>query len=174
MPWLRGERTIIGLSVARSTGEVAFAASYPEAPPEVFMTTADGTGERRLTDMNLGWKGEVEIARPERFTYRRDGVEIDGWVLRPVGREAGQRCPALLWIHGGPHREFSNPLVDRRPDRSRRRLRGDLHQPTRRATARPSAAPSSGTGAAWTTPISWRGWTRRCGGVRTSIPRDSA
>ncbi|MGH7278998.1 MAG: S9 family peptidase, partial [Candidatus Rokuibacteriota bacterium] len=103
-----GERTIIGFSVASGTGQVAFAASYPDAPPEVFVVSADGTGERRLTDMNLAWKAEVEISRPERFTYRREGVEIDGWVLPPARRDTGTRYPALLWIHGGPHREFSN------------------------------------------------------------------
>jgi dipeptidyl aminopeptidase/acylaminoacyl peptidase len=103
-----GERTVIGFSVARRTGQVAFAASYPDAPPEVFVASADGTGERRLTDMNLDWKAEVDISRPERFSYRRDGVDIDGWILPPALLEAGKRYPALLWIHGGPHREFSN------------------------------------------------------------------
>jgi dipeptidyl aminopeptidase/acylaminoacyl peptidase len=103
-----GERTVHGFSVARRTGQLAFVASSPDAPPEVFVASADGTDERRLTDMNRDWKAEVEISRPERFTYRRQGVDIDGWVLPPAQREAGKRYPALLAIHGGPHREFSN------------------------------------------------------------------
>jgi acylaminoacyl-peptidase len=35
-------------------------------------------------------------------------MAIDVWVLPPTRREPGARSPALLWIHGGPHREFSN------------------------------------------------------------------
>jgi dipeptidyl aminopeptidase/acylaminoacyl peptidase len=103
-----GERTVTGFSVARGSGLVAFVATAPDMPAEVFVAAADGTGERRLTDLNVAWKGEVEISRPERFTCRRDNVDIDGWVLPPAGREPGRRYPALLWIHGGPHREFSN------------------------------------------------------------------
>ena len=103
-----GERTVTGFSVARKTGQVAFVASAPDAPGEVFVTNADGTGERRLTDLNRSWKAEVEISRPERFTFHRAGFDIDGWVLPPAVREPGKRYPALLWIHGGPHREFSN------------------------------------------------------------------
>jgi len=103
-----GERTVTGFSVARRTGQVAFVASAPDAPAEVFVASADGTGERRLTDLNRAWKAEVEIARPERFSFRRDGLDIDGWILPPARVEPGTRYPALLWIHGGPHREFSN------------------------------------------------------------------
>jgi dipeptidyl aminopeptidase/acylaminoacyl peptidase len=103
-----GERTVTGFSVARATGDVAFVASAPDAPAEVFVAAADGTGERRLTELNGTWTAEVEIALPQRFSYRRDAVDVDGWVLPPTDREPGRRYPALLWIHGGPHREFSN------------------------------------------------------------------
>ncbi|MGH2348522.1 MAG: S9 family peptidase [bacterium] len=102
-----GQRTVTGLSVSRRTGQIAFAATDPAAPPEVFVADADGTSERQLTDLNGAWKSEVEISRPERFTYRREGVDIDGWILPPAGVVPGRRYPALLWIHGGPHREFS-------------------------------------------------------------------
>jgi dipeptidyl aminopeptidase/acylaminoacyl peptidase len=35
-------------------------------------------------------------------------MDIDGWVLRPVGFDPARRYPSLLWIHGGPHREFAD------------------------------------------------------------------
>lgn len=66
------------------------------------------TGERQLTDLNRDWKGEVELSWPERFTFHRGGFDIDAWVMKPVPFDPAKRYPALLWIHGGPHREFGD------------------------------------------------------------------
>jgi dipeptidyl aminopeptidase/acylaminoacyl peptidase len=101
-----GQRTVTGLSVARLTGHIAFTATDPRSPAEVFACNPDGTGERQLTDLNRDWKAEVALAEPQRFTYDREGFSIDGWVVKPDGADATRHCPALLWIHGGPHREF--------------------------------------------------------------------
>src|SRR5207249_3279595 len=30
------------------------------------------------------------------------------WVMKPVPFDPAKRCPGLLWIHGGPHREFAD------------------------------------------------------------------
>src|SRR5262245_4279682 len=103
-----GHRTVTGLSVARDNGRVAFTATDPLSPAEVFVCNADGSDERRLTDLNGAWRAEVALSPPERFRYQRDGFEIDGWIIRPVGFDPARRVPALLWIHGGPHREFGD------------------------------------------------------------------
>ena len=104
--FIGGERTVTGLSVARATGQIAFTATDPRSPAEVFVCHADGTSERQLTNMNAAWKAEVELSGPERFTFNRAGFDIDGWVMKPCRVDPARRSPALLWIHGGPHREF--------------------------------------------------------------------
>ena len=38
----------------------------------------------------------------------RDGVELDGWVLKPVGYEPGKKYPAILEMHGGPKAIFGS------------------------------------------------------------------
>jgi dipeptidyl aminopeptidase/acylaminoacyl peptidase len=103
-----GHRCVVGFSVARETGALAFAATDATSPAEVFVCAADGSGERRLTDLNREWKAEVELSAPERFTFSRAGYDIDGWIMRPVPFDPATRYPALLWIHGGPHREFND------------------------------------------------------------------
>ena len=102
-----GRRGVTGFSIASATGTIAFTASDSVSLAELFVCHADGTGERQLTDMNRAFKAEVELSRPERFTFQRAGYDIDGWVMRPAGFDPGRRYPGLLWIHGGPHREFS-------------------------------------------------------------------
>jgi len=101
-----GERSITGLSVARLTGHIAFAATDPTSPAEVFVANPDGTGERRVTDLNREWSAAVAPSPPERFSYRVDDNDLDGWIMKPFDFDPGKRYPALLWIHGGPHREF--------------------------------------------------------------------
>ena len=103
-----GERSITGISVARLTGVIAFTANDPTSPAEVFVANADGSGERRVTGLNREWNSAVAASRPERFSYRRDRYDIDGWIMKPFGFDPAKRYPALLWIHGGPHREFGD------------------------------------------------------------------
>ena len=77
-------------------------------PAEVYVCEAGGSAERQLTDLNRAFNASVTRSRPERFTFHRAGYDIDGWVMRPPSFDATKRYPALLWIHGGPHREFSD------------------------------------------------------------------
>src|SRR5437763_325020 len=43
-----GHRTVSGFSVAQETGTIAFSATEPTKPAEVFVCNADGSGERQL------------------------------------------------------------------------------------------------------------------------------
>ena len=107
-----GERVVTGFSLSRDTGAVAFAASEPCSPAEVFVGGADGGGERRLTDMNRDWTREVTLSRPERFRFERAGLTVDAWVMKPIGFEPGRRYPLLLNVHGGPHAQYGYPFFD--------------------------------------------------------------
>ena len=111
VPVVGGPRVVTGLSASRAGGRLAFAATLPTMPPEVFVCDADGGGERRLTDMNRDWRAEVRLATPERFTFARAGHEVEGWVMRPPGLGAG-RAPGLLNVHGGPHAAYGYGFFD--------------------------------------------------------------
>jgi dipeptidyl aminopeptidase/acylaminoacyl peptidase len=107
-----GDRQVVNFSASADGRLVAFCATDPVSPAEVFVAHADGTGERQLTDFNRAWKAEVALSRPERFHYARDGFELDGWVVRPSGYEPGKRYPALLNIHGGPATQYGHNFFD--------------------------------------------------------------
>jgi dipeptidyl aminopeptidase/acylaminoacyl peptidase len=108
VPIVGGRRVVNGVSVARQTGAIAFTMTDPTSPTEVYVCHADGAAERPLTHFNADWTAEVELAVPERFRFHRAGFDIDVWVSKPVPFDASQRYPGLLWIHGGPHREFTD------------------------------------------------------------------
>jgi dipeptidyl aminopeptidase/acylaminoacyl peptidase len=106
-----GERGVTGVSAA-TDGTLAFAITDPVTPAEVGTCAADGSGERRLTDVNQAWRGEVALARPERFRFERAGLTVDGWIMKPVGWAADARYPGLLNIHGGPHAQYGWGFFD--------------------------------------------------------------
>jgi dipeptidyl aminopeptidase/acylaminoacyl peptidase len=107
-----GERQITSLSRSADGTLLAFTATDPVTPAEVFICQADGTSERRLTDLNRAFRDEVEFVRPERYRYERDGFTLDGWIMRPAGYEPGRRYPALLNVHGGPATQYGHTFFD--------------------------------------------------------------
>jgi dipeptidyl aminopeptidase/acylaminoacyl peptidase len=109
---ITGARQVTGLSRAQDGSQYAFTATEPLSPPEVFLCHPDGTGEKQLTDLNRAWKAEVALVRPERWRYERAGYTLDCWVMKPYGYEPGQRYPALLNIHGGPHTQYGHNFFD--------------------------------------------------------------
>lgn len=57
----------------------------------------------KATDLNSKVLEGKYVARPEKITFvDKDGIDIDGWVLRPKDFENGKKYPAILDIHGGP------------------------------------------------------------------------
>jgi len=106
-----GHRVVTGYSAARD-GSIAFTASDPTSPAELFVYAADEHGERQLTDLNREWKREVTLSAAERFHFERAGFTVDGWVMKPAGFDAAHRYPALLNIHGGPHAQYGYPFFD--------------------------------------------------------------
>ena len=107
-----GERALNGFSASADGRLLAFAASGPVAPAEVFVCRVDGSDERRLTELNRGWTDSVTLSTPERFRFTRAGFDLDVWVIRPAGFVAGQRYPTLLSIHGGPHAQYGHNFFD--------------------------------------------------------------
>jgi dipeptidyl aminopeptidase/acylaminoacyl peptidase len=107
-----GERTVTGWDVR--DGVVAFTATTATSLPELYVRSADGT-ETQLTALGAPFAAAREIVEPERFTATSpDGAEVDGWIIRPVGFEAGsgRKYPMLLNIHGGPFTQYGSKFFD--------------------------------------------------------------
>ena len=63
--------------------------------------------EKQLTHFNTPYMESHSVSAPERFTFsNRDGVEMEGFVIKPVGydeqADAGKKYPAVFEMHGGP------------------------------------------------------------------------
>ncbi len=90
------------------TATVALVAETPEHPGEVFVWRGAGEPPARLTDSNP-WLAERRLAPQEVVRYRaRDGLELEGLLMRPLGVDEGQRAPLVLIVHGGPEAHVAN------------------------------------------------------------------
>lgn len=89
------------------SGTLAAIADAPGHPRELYVWSESG-GYRRLTDSNPGL-AERPLAVQETVTYTaRDGLELEGVLVRPLESDPGQRHPLILVIHGGPEAHYSN------------------------------------------------------------------
>ena len=102
-PVVAGNRQVYDWDLAGST--VAFLAADPTSPGDLHV--ADGSGERRLTRLNAFFD-DRQLALPERMEFTStDGLQVEGWLLKPPGFDPDRRWPLVMELHGGPHGEYS-------------------------------------------------------------------
>ncbi len=89
-------------SVAAKGTAIAFLHEEPEKPREVHVLAAPGGAPRVLTDTNPQARDFLTFPKQVVSWKGADGWEIEGLLLLPPGREAGQRLPLILNVHGGP------------------------------------------------------------------------
>ncbi|MEQ1758928.1 MAG: S9 family peptidase [Vicinamibacterales bacterium] len=112
--WLSRQRRMVSAHSARTgVGRVAFIASTPATPAELFvLDVATGT-ERRLTSINVPWTARTTLSAPERLGVQvTPEVEIDVWFMKPAGLVEGQTYPVLLNVHGGPFTQYGETFFD--------------------------------------------------------------
>lgn len=91
------------------SGIVALAVTQ-DKPAEYF--AIDEREYRQITKLNDKFVKTYIISTPEPMTFvNSDGIEIDGWVIKPVGYEKGKKYPGFLEVHGGPRANYSSQLM---------------------------------------------------------------
>lgn len=79
--------------------------------PEVALLRAGNAEPQKLTDLNPHLK-EFSLGAQEVVRWKsKDGREIEGVLIRPVGYDATKKYPLLLDIHGGPYGRRANTLT---------------------------------------------------------------
>jgi dipeptidyl aminopeptidase/acylaminoacyl peptidase len=84
---------------ARATASTRFVGSTPAHPPGLKMSHATRPRARRLEP----WlKGVGNRQAGDLQAQSRDGLELEGILVRPLDEVKGQRYPLILCVHGGP------------------------------------------------------------------------
>ncbi|HTF38152.1 MAG TPA: S9 family peptidase [Blastocatellia bacterium] len=90
-------------SFSRDGSVLAFTKSDTQHPDDVYVSTTLLIAEpARGTDHNPQVR-EFALGRSEVIRWKsKDGMEIEGLVIYPVGYQQGKRYPTVALIHGGP------------------------------------------------------------------------
>jgi dipeptidyl aminopeptidase/acylaminoacyl peptidase len=83
---------------------LVYCVDHPSLPSELWTCSMDGSGERKLSDLNPWWRERAEIQAEIRSFKVPDGKggteAVDGWLIRAKG--ARGPGPLLNDAHGGP------------------------------------------------------------------------
>jgi len=102
---LAGAREVGSFDVARG-GQLVVLSSQPQQPAEVFALDKKGV-LKPLSKQNDEWLRGVSLGAVEAIrATSKDGTPVSGFVIKPVGYQAGRKYPTLLRIHGGPVAQF--------------------------------------------------------------------
>ena len=83
------------------------------ASTEVFSTKSFNETPKRLTDSNP-WLAKVELAEQTVVRHTaRDGLELEGLLVYPLGYIEGTRYPLVMMVHGGPEGHRTNGWLTR-------------------------------------------------------------
>jgi len=101
----------VDMHVGRNGG-VAFTASSPSRPTELYYMASPGAAIKRLTDVNASIEA-LPLGRTETIEWKNDNFRQNGMLTYPPDFAAGRKYPLVLLIHGGPRaasmRTFSGP-----------------------------------------------------------------
>lgn len=103
-----GTHVMSGLSLSKDGQQGAMISESAAHPPEAFVIQHGDAAPTRITTHNP-WLSEVRLAKQEAVRYKaRDGLEIEGVLVRPLDEKPGTRYPLILSVHGGPEAHESN------------------------------------------------------------------
>jgi dipeptidyl aminopeptidase/acylaminoacyl peptidase len=110
---LGGRREVSNILMDKAQTKLVYESSDISHLAEYYTSDINGQNERKLTGFNDALQKEVAFSDAERFTYKSlDNLEIEGWLMKPYGYQAGKKYPVVLYIHGGPHSAYGEGWFD--------------------------------------------------------------
>ena len=87
--------------LARDGSQAAFVMESATQPPDVYTSDLAFGAPRKLSDTNPQ-AAEFALGASEVVTWKNEGFDIEGVLVKPVGYTAGSKYPLLVVVHGGP------------------------------------------------------------------------
>jgi len=98
-----GVHYLSGISLAKN-GQVAATRSTFYSP-DYLITFNLSQPEKivKLVDFNADVLADVKLGEVEEMWFKsNDGLDLQGWLIKPAEFEPGKKYPMILYIHGGP------------------------------------------------------------------------
>ena len=102
-----GEHYLTVYSMAANGMAAGVVSSAHEPGDVVVFDVAAGGDISKITDVNGDILAGVELGEVEDVWYESsDGLEIQGWIVKPPDFDPSKKYPLMLAIHGGPHGRY--------------------------------------------------------------------
>jgi dipeptidyl aminopeptidase/acylaminoacyl peptidase len=103
-----GTHVLSGISVAKNGQAAAIRSSVMQPGQLVAFSMTRPSEARVLVDVNLDVLDGVKLATAEELRYvSKDGLKVQGWLMKPPNFDPAKKYPMVLWIHGGPWSMYS-------------------------------------------------------------------
>ncbi|HYR92425.1 MAG TPA: S9 family peptidase [Terriglobia bacterium] len=98
-----GDRTVRLVNISDRSGRLVYSINDPMHMDDIYVADLKAQNERQLTHLNAALFKGLQLTPVERVVFKgADGWDVDGFLMRPLGWEAGKKYPMVLSIHGGP------------------------------------------------------------------------
>lgn len=97
------EGDITGVNISESEKLMSFYVSSSKSPANLFVYNFETKEVKQLTNTMTSEIDQNDLVAGEVIRYKSfDGMEIPALLYKPKGLKAGEKVPAMLYIHGGP------------------------------------------------------------------------
>jgi len=98
-----GVHVLSTVSIARNGQAAGILTSVTKPGVLVAFSTSNPGQMRELVDVNADVLADRVVADAEELRFKSaDGLEIQGWLMKPANFDPAKKYPMVLWIHGGP------------------------------------------------------------------------
>lgn len=103
-----GTQMLAGISIADDGTAVAVRSSFQEPGTLVKFSAKSTAPPQKLFDVNADVLEGAKLGDVQELTFRsKDGLPIQGWLVKPVNLPTGKKAPLVLYIHGGPWSSYN-------------------------------------------------------------------
>lgn len=105
---------VIEYSISDVGRKIIYVHTDTTHPGDVFIHDLQENNISRITNIREGLSRICNLQPAETFWYESlDGLQVQGWIIKPAGFNKAFTYPLILVIHGGPHNMFGYEFEER-------------------------------------------------------------
>lgn len=104
----QGNHYLSGLSLAENSQVATVRSTFYDPGTLVTFNLNKSDELTELVDFNTDVLTDITLGKVEEMWFKSpDGLDLQGWLIKPAEFEDGKKYPMLLYIHGGPWSMYS-------------------------------------------------------------------
>ncbi|HEV8486027.1 MAG TPA: S9 family peptidase [Blastocatellia bacterium] len=103
-----GAHVLAGYSIANNGQVAAVRTNFKDPGELVTFNVRSAANVKELVDVNQDVVAGARLGDAEELWFKsKDGLKVQGWLIKPADFDPAKKYPMVLWIHGGPWSMYS-------------------------------------------------------------------